>query len=42
MYNGLSNKTYEVPICQDKDELDIFLKVPNSCFKIVTDLDNAG
>lgn len=39
MYNGLTDK-FLVPLCKNCDEAKIYLDLPNSFFKIVSDLVN--
>ena len=40
MYNGLSDSKYVVPLVKRASEIAPFLEVPNSLFKIVSDLAN--
>lgn len=40
MYSGLSERQYLVPLCKNDSEAAQFLTVPNSLFKIVSDLEN--
>ena len=40
MYNGLSDSKYIVPLVKRASEIAPFLEVPNSLFKIVSDLAN--
>ena len=40
MYSGLANTKYVVPLCKESWEIRAFLDIPNSLFKIVSDLRN--
>ena len=40
MYSGLANTKYVVPLCKESWEIKAFLDIPNSLFKIVSDLRN--
>ena len=41
MYSELSDSKYVAPLVRDAGEISPFMEVPNSLFKIVTDIDNA-
>lgn len=41
MYSELSDSKYVAPLVREAEEIEPFLGVPNSLFKIVTDIDNA-
>lgn len=40
MYSGLSDCRYIVPLVKEASEMNSFLEIPNSLFKIVSDLAN--
>ena len=40
MYAGLSEREAIVPLCKSSNEIKPFLEIPNSWFKIVSDLVN--